>query len=245
MSLQLVESNYRELYGRLGESGLQAAHPNDFEYYLIGFELRQDSRLTDRFIFPILPENIEMPKRKATMVKETFGGVVTLTTSKFVPFNITMSGSFGRRFKLLLNFVKEKGSDSFTNKVREKFVNDFNSSAKTGYGLMKELERIFNKSVSLSADNRPYELIFYNLAFNEIYYVEFNEFTPQQNQTENRIWRYTVSLTATAPANEMHNRTQREDLLRTNIFEDNLNNLVQFGSDNILNTTQTILSRDI
>lgn len=240
MSLQLVESNFRQALERLGNSNLQGLYPNDFEYYLMAFELRQGKRLTDRLIFPILPQNIEMPKRKATTIKDTFGGTVTLTSPKFVPFQINMSGDFGRRFKLLLNFVKEQRTDTFFNTIREKFVNDFNATAKTGYGLVKELERIFNKSVSLDSNNRPYELIFYNLAFNEIYYVEFTDFTPSQSHGENRIWKYNISLTAVAPANELQDRTQREESIRVSLLENNIGSLVNFGADNILNFANSI-----
>lgn len=204
MSLELARKSFEELIGatagvinRGAIAGAHALFPNEFEYYLIAFEIENKGIVTDRFIFPVMPESMSYNERKITNIKKTAQGVSVLTNNSFVPASITLNGSFGRSFKMMVGSVESPnpaGRDGFDPN------STFIPGIKTGYGATKQLQRLIDKS-SRSIDGSPNTLIFYNMAFNTQYVVKVRSFDPSMAMDSNMMWRYSLTLDAIAPVN--------------------------------------------
>ena len=110
----------------VGKLTAHTLFPNEFEYYLISFELLDSGashKVTDRFIFPVMPDRIEIGKMKTTTIKKSFGGVIAYTNNAFETIPISITGSFGRRFRLLVgNKRTDEVSDTFGGKLKALFV---------------------------------------------------------------------------------------------------------------------------
>ncbi len=86
-----------------GRAAMNALYPRDFAYYLIAFEV-VDSQ-GDTFVymsFPVMPSNVVENAQRVVSVKKTMGGVVSTDTDTFIPVDISMSGNFGKRLKIIL-----------------------------------------------------------------------------------------------------------------------------------------------
>src|SRR6478735_5107708 len=99
MALIDVQARYSDLLFTVGKQVINSLFPNDFEYYLIAFEL-VDSKLrtVDYLTFPILPDSITESKLELTNIKKSAGGITSITTPTFVPRDISIRGNFGRNF---------------------------------------------------------------------------------------------------------------------------------------------------
>jgi len=173
---------------------LNSLFPNDFEYYLIGFEVVDSSdKVTDRFIMPVLPESISIANQKIVNIKKTSAGITVFQNNTFEPIPIAMEGSFGRKFRLMLGNLKtiQEGEDE---------PQEFQLKVKTGYGAMKELERIYQKQGQVDSNGSPFRINFYNMAFNQSFVVVFQNLTFSQTQENSTIWKYNLNMTAVAPA---------------------------------------------
>lgn len=195
----------------LGISTLSSLFPRDFEYYMIALELCDgDGIMLDYFTFPIMPNNIEIIDSPSFKVQSTFGGVGVLSSNIFTPKKITLSGNFGRNVKILnrgvasglfAGFAKKNksergyGADTVANTTLE-----FNANIKTGYGCIKVLESILNRSYEIdSQTGKVNKLYFYNLAFGESYLVKYEQSKMSQSLPNNMIWEYSVNLQAICP----------------------------------------------
>jgi hypothetical protein len=188
----------------IGKLTAHTLFPNEFEYYLISFELLDsgnNQKVTDRLIFPVMPENIEISQMKATTIKKSFGGVIAYTNNAFEPITITMNGTFGRRMRLLIgNKRTDEVKDNALGKLKALAGSTFFPSVKSGYGVLKSLERIYEKATTNGSSNKPYIVNFYNLSFNQAFVVKFNSFSVNQSLESNTVWHYSLQLTAVAPA---------------------------------------------
>ena len=158
MSLETARERYLEIAGSEGivktglvtESGKLAAHslfPDDFEYYLMALELVDGSGIpTDRFVFPVMPNSINMSEEKITTIKKTASGITTFTNNGFTPKQISISGTFGRRFRLLIGNKATFDEGDLLSSVENIAGSVFVPNIKTGYGALKLLERIYEKS---------------------------------------------------------------------------------------------------
>lgn len=190
------------LLSRLGQTGLNALFPNDFELYMVAFELVDSNDLTlELFSLPIMPSNISITEPEITNIKKTNKGVVSLKSDSFVPKDINLSGNFGRNLKVLIrnkiiDFKSFKGSLGL---LKSEFQGPI---IKTGYGATKVFQNILNGSKVLDRFGKPVRLYFYNFAFNENYVVEVVDKTfTQSKDASNMIWNYNVSLKAVADIN--------------------------------------------
>ena len=178
--------------------------PNEFEYYLISFELLDSGanyKVTDRLIFPVMPDRIDIGKVKATTIKKSFAGIVSYTNNSFEPINISLQGSFGKKMRLLIgNKRTDEVKDNLGGKLKALAGSTFFPSVKSGYGTLKNLERIFEKATSNGTDGKPYIVNFYNLSFNQAFVVKFNSLNVSQSIEKNMIWDYAMQMTAIAPA---------------------------------------------
>ena len=148
----------------LGRSLLATQYPDDFEYYMCSLELVNSSGNTiDFFTFPVMPDNINKNEPKRNSVKNTLGGLVVLTSPTAVAQTISIQGNFGRMFKILLNgnapalqgiaFSISAGKRKLfqiqgKNTSSLKGVS-FDVGVKTGYGCIKILQSIIDKSNGL------------------------------------------------------------------------------------------------
>lgn len=240
MSLDSVIGKFEAAKKSMGKAGLNALFPNDFEYYLFALELVNSIGVpVDYFAFPILPESIQEEHNELTNVKKTMGGTVVLKTSTFTPRDLILSGNFGRTFKVLINdtrlsvagFSLSMRNGVFTIPSPKELVKkalEFSSFAKTGYGCVKAIEAIKEKSKQLDTYNKPHVLYCYNPILGNNYQVEVMSFSHSQDDKQsNQIPRYNLRLKAVAPL---------DSLLGFDAFslEKNLSlNLIQQGANSL------------
>ena len=198
MSLEFARQKLKEIVtdsttGLATQGGrllLNSLFPNDFEYYIMAFEVvNGDGIPTDRMVLPVLPQNISINKQKIKNIQKTGAGITVFQNNTFEPIPITIQGTFGRRLRLMLGSF-ESTEEQTTN------PNQFFLNVKTGYGALKQLERIYEKDGQLDGNNVPFRINFYNLAFNQSFVVEMNNLQVRQDEGNNMIWYYTLNMTA-------------------------------------------------
>lgn len=195
----------------IGRAGINALFPNDFEYYAITLELTDSKGNTvDYLTFPVSPEGIDFNETSLVNIKKTLGGITALDTPSFIPKKYTLTGTFGRKLRLLLS--KATTSDQSTSQgVYDKIQSGLqiktsvlNAKIKTGYGATKMLEAIIKKSSGLDQYNRPMRLYLYNPTLNHNFLVKNNGLLLHQDrQSTNMMWKYTLNLTAIAPVDRL------------------------------------------
>lgn len=213
----MANERYEALLASIGRAGLHSLFPNEIEYYFCALELVDSIGATIDFLaFPVVP-NISQNNPQVTNIKKTAGGIVSLSSSTFVPKNITLNGDFGRKFRILLGgagdisfsainlsaksgvFTKQdQGSLSKkSNFSIRKLV--FNPSLKTGYGAIKLLQAICDKSTGLDEFGNPVQLFFYNPTLGEEFIVKVTDLNLNQSKEKNMIWAFSLNLKAIAP----------------------------------------------
>lgn len=204
-----VQNQLKDAISNLGKAGVNALFPKDFEFYSIALELVDDlGRTVDYFSWPILPTDLQESVTELTNIRKTMTGVNVLKNPTFTPTQITISGNFGRTFKVIvsgqpLQFAGLSVANGFYNTDPVNGLRtfpSFSSFAKTGYGCIKVLQAIKDKSKQLDQKNKkPYKLFLYNPILGNNYQVEFNSFRHFQNEkSSNMIPNYTMQLTSVA-----------------------------------------------
>lgn len=233
MSIESVILKRDELIAATGRTGLNLAFPSEFELYVLAFELLNEQGETLKyFIFPTNPSTIDEAQSEITNVKITLGGVTSLSTPRFIPSEITLSGNFGRRFRILLGedykeflggFKKGKGG------LKNGIVDLFDSKIKTGYGCIKVLESIINEARRVD-DQGIKTLIFHNLALGNSYIVKPLNIRFSQSQESNMVWNYNLSMKGVAPLSSLYTSKELTDmrhrLILTGYFQTQVNNVV-------------------
>lgn len=212
MSLAAVEGQFKDLLVNTGKAAMHSLFPKDFSYYYLALELVDSKGSTvDYFGWPILPDSIKEIHQEITNIRKTIGGVSVIKNSTFTPRQVVLNGNFGRTFKLLLGqqtvefagfgFSMQNGKFTSTHpNSLEGIVPQFSSIAKTGYGCVKLLEGIKEKSKQVDIYGKPHSLYLYNPILGNNYQVEFNNFTHAQDKDQfNMIPGYSIALTAVAP----------------------------------------------
>lgn len=221
-----------DLTAQGGRAFLHSKHPDEFEYYMCSIEIvdaNDSNNILDFITFPIMPESIRISDQKIQNTTKTSNGIVVLENFSFVPKTITISGNFGRRFKLVAGgggsfpaaITSEKVADTFESKDGKRLkLPEFSINVKNGYGMTKVLEKIFNKSSSIS-NEVPVQMFFYCQAFNANYLVQpINIQFSQSKSTNNMFWEYSMTLKAIAPADELISPEEDKRLLETYLKED-------------------------
>lgn len=234
MSVEQARSQVASLLASQSRANLHYNFPSEFEYYLCALELTDsNNKQIDMLIFPVMPNSISHVNTNITSVTKTASGVVSLSNNTFVPININIQGNFGRKFRFLTGRTDHNGlvTNDFVvgfQAIRASFkknkdrVQEFNKNIKTGYGVIKILESIFERSVSLDGQGNPYKLFFYNLALNSNYLVEGMNLTLSQSVEMNMIWNYSLSMTAIAPASEVTTTADNNSNVSNLLKMDNL-----------------------
>ncbi len=227
MALTNSLAKQNSLINILGQSGLNALYPDDFELYIIAFELVDSSDNTlEFFSLPITPKNIEIREPEITNIKKVNRGVVSLKTDSFVPKDITLTGDFGRNLKILIRdrIVDFKSFRGGLGLARGDFQGP---TIKTGYGTTKVFQNILEGSKAVDQKGKPTRLYFYNFAFNDNYVVEVvdKSFT-QSRDSSNMIWNYNVSLKAVATIdNTVRSKKSLRSIVRANTLQKGVNSL--------------------
>lgn len=200
---------YRDLLGSLGRPAVSALFPKDFEVYMMALEVVNSKGETLEYLsFPVLPEQFNKNEPELTNIKKTAGGLVSLTSPTFVPEEITLSGTFGRTFKVLvgreiIDFKAFSRSVDVVSAVKTA-VKSFDAKIKTGYGCTKILQAICDLSTQVDETGVPNKLYFYNQALGEAHLVEKTNLSLRQNRdSSNQMWSYSLTLRTLAPANEI------------------------------------------
>lgn len=235
MSVQLTEASFKSKVAQIGRAGLHALFPKDIEYYFLALELVDSQGNTvDYFAWPILPDEIKETQQELTAINKTMGGVNVLKNPTFNPRTISLRGDFGRKFKLLLggnpiefagfglSVQNGKFSVSTPNLLENK-TPEFSSFVKNGYGCIKLLEAIKEKSKKLDADQKPNALYLYNPILGNNYQVEVNSFSIMQDKNEyNMRPGYSMQLTAVAPLDSVLSRKAQLKSVLKNLSLSNL-----------------------
>ena len=128
--------------------------------------------------FAVMPNNILETKTEIATINKTNRGIVTTFNSSFVPRDISIQGTFGRKLRLIIGAKEPSNGDKtwFGNLMSSGNLG-FNMMGgsvlvKTGYGLTKMLKKIVDTAYTLDENGKPHTLIWTNYALNTSYVVE-------------------------------------------------------------------------
>lgn len=231
----------------IGKIGLNVAYPKEFELYLCAIEVTDINYKTlQYFVFPVMPTNIDETQTFLSNVKKTLGGVVVLNSQGFVPRDIVLAGSFGRKFRTLLggDYIDvissfKTADDKITlNSVAQGVRSIFDERTKTGYGCLKILEEIINNANIVDAKG-PRRLILHNPALGNSYLIKPQSLKLSQNQETNMMWGYSLSMKAIASLDDiMTSRRLQEERKRLNIT-----GYMQSKAENVVNSITKIIGK--
>lgn len=245
MSAVAVEQKYLSSLRTIGRGVLNAIYPNDIETYFLALELVDSrNRTVDYFAWPVLPEELRESHNEITNVRKTMTGVNVLKNSTFNPRPILIRGKFGRRFRVLIggNGIEIAGfgigisfkgglSVSATPNFLNQTPAQFSSFVKTGFGCIKVIERIKERSKRLDSDLKPHTLYLYNPILGGNYQVEFapgESFVHLQDSGQhNMLPSYMLKLIATAPLDGILGRRASIGSALKNLSIDTLQKLGQ------------------
>lgn len=183
----------------VGKSALHVLMPDDYEYYLCSLELYNSDFNKEGFLsFVVMPDQITENHTPIQTMTKTHGGIVTTFNPTFTPIDISFSGTFGKKFRMVTNSVQDpiqKRGENLLNLNLGK-LGSAGIGVKSGYGLTKVLEHILKMANKTDGNDKPYFLIFNNYAFNTSYVVNVVNFQFTQSYEQNMIWYYNVSLKA-------------------------------------------------
>lgn len=196
---ELVIRKVQDILVEGGRALLHSLAPDDFEYYACAFQVVDAiDEIEYIFNFPVMPNAIQINKKPHVNVKKTMRGYVDTISTAFSGPTINISGTFGRKFRLLIQ--RDNHANQETKKKEEQtedYKKDtFDLNVKTGYGATKLLEKVLKKSTQLDQYQKPYKILFYNFAYNESYYVEIMSYSISQSLENNAMWNYSIELKA-------------------------------------------------
>lgn len=207
-SVNSIRENVISVVDTLGRAALHAMAPDNFEYYMCSLELLDSSKSTKGFMtFSVMPNNILETKTEIATINKTNRGVVTTFNSSFVPRDISIQGTFGRKLRLIIG-AKEppsNGDKTWFGNLMSSGNLGFNMMGgsvlvKTGYGLTKMLKKIVDTAYTLDENRKPHTLIWTNYALNTSYVVEILQSSYSQTYENNMLWYYNLEMKAVAPA---------------------------------------------
>lgn len=223
----------------IGIEAVSRLYPNDFEVYMVALELTDSQdNMIDYLVFPVLPDSITKTEPTRTNIKKSLAGVTVLTNPSYTPQEINIKGSFGRNFKILRG--KQSGSafsvnagkyDLYSVKSKTMALNmnfgEFDLGIKTGYGVLKILKAMCDKSIALDENGKPMRLYFYNMPLGESYLVAIPPSGVQYSQdvSKNMIWNYNLTMMTVAPLEAVRSQSKGA----SSLVNDLLPSLVQMG----------------
>lgn len=240
MANALIKDRLVTLQNTIGKAAVNGLFPQDIELYVFALELVVGGKTKSYFVFPVNPKDIKESKNQLINVKKTAGGVTTISTQTFVPTDISISGNFGRNFKFLLqDQLVSFSAFNFDNVIADFNPQQFSPTIKSGYGCIKLLEKIINKANTLDSETQqPHTLYLYNLALGNNYIVKPINITFNQNQQDNMIWNYTLTLKSLGRIEDVNNTDQ--GTLSATL---SANNILQKAGNVALQTARQVLLR--
>jgi hypothetical protein len=215
--LNSFTQNVANVVSTMGRAGLHALAPDQFEYYLCSFELMNSQGATVAFMnFPVMPNSISETEAKIIDIAKTNSGIVTMFNSSFTPKDISLQGTFGRKFRIIGGLKDIPNGDKTITSIMNgnlgfsMFGNEVR--VKTGFGLTNLLRRIIKKTTETDDYGMPYVLLFNNYALNSSYVVEVLSSSFNQSVENNMLWFYSLEMKAVAPA-EVVKKTTAKNLL--------------------------------
>ena len=180
-----------------GKSAVHTIMPDDYEFYLCSLELYNSKKIRVGFIsFVVMPDQIAESHSPIQTEVKTHGGIVTVINTTCAPVDISLAGTFGRKWRLVSNFQDPtKKKNGFLNLNFGKILG-MEVGVKSGYGLVKLLDKILQKSQELDDYGKPHFLTFNNYSFNTAYIVNVSNYTYSQSYEQNMIWNYQLNLRA-------------------------------------------------
>ena len=160
-----------------GDEVMNMIAPDNFEYYNCALELTDyDGNTVAYLSFDIMPNNIVIQKQPIVSIVKTITDTYTITNDSFNPFSISIQGTFGRKLRLLTTSKDINESKGFSKMLNGNIGVFFDSDilVKTGYGVIKMMQKIIEKSNSFNDRNDYHFLIFHNYAFNTHNVVKVN-----------------------------------------------------------------------
>ena len=245
MSVLSIKNRLNDLLRTVGKPSLHANYPDEFELYLFAFELLSFKGETIQyFIFPDNPQAIKESHPQLNTISKTMSGVSVFSNPTFNPIQISISGTFGRRLRILVGkqtvvlagqYANDQINSFKGNNVPKKNIKkQFDTTIKTGYGCMKILQNIVEESKLLD-NGKPRTLLFYNLASGNSFVVKIMSFDINQNNKEsNMLWQYDLKMVGVAPADtfstyDFENFKSVQQQLAVNQFaQERANNVVTF-----------------
>lgn len=214
-----------------GRALLHSMKPDEFEFYAFSLELLNSDFSVDRlFHFPVNPNSIMINNQNLVTIRKTTHGFISQFNTSFVGKTISISGTFGRRFRVLLL----QDNDSTTKDLK----------LRTGYGATKVMEEVMNRLYQLDDKNRPRFLVFHNFSFNQSFVVEVTNYQMTQSMENNMMWNWSIEMKAVADyktTSSIKNRkNDLKNLLAQNVSQSSINNILgnitlQGSSDTINN----------
>lgn len=237
---------------------LSQQNPNEFDYYMVAFELlKSDLSSSKYFIFPVNPNSIDYNDTSLTKITKTAGGVSVLKSTQFNIRDITLTGNFGWNFKvlsgntfsdLMATFTEENNPDKKEKALLGGVLNNFSDAIKTGYGCTKVMENILESSLQKDEDGGPHFLIFYNLAFNQKFLVEYESKIFSQSLESNMIWNYSIKLKVVGLADNFLKSKEavksNKQLTADNMIQKNAN-VIYSKVSNVLNKTYNSITEKL
>lgn len=226
MGVEAVIRKAQEVTTTVGKAALHAISPNDFEYYALSLELVDaEFNTIQMFNFPVMPNAIQIARASPLNIKKTGYGYFTQYSDTFQAYNISIQGTFGRKFRILIN----KNRDS-------KDLKGFDLNVKTGYGSTKLLEDIClqsqqmeEKTTESGKESSHKFLFFYNLTFNQQFVVEVVDLQFQQSLENNAMWNFTLQLKAIGDVTKIQgfdSKKTLKNLLLTSALNKSVNNVI-------------------
>lgn len=168
-----------------------------------------------------MPEELRIREPEISNIRKTAGGISVLTNPTYVSKEISLSGSFGRKFRFLLgNQVSNFGAAyNYQSALAEAKNLKFDNTIKTGYGVTKALMALLDKARQLTPQGTPYQLFLYNAAYNDNHLVECVEKSVNQDMGTNMIWRYNLAFKSIGPADQIRNTPAGEILQNQMVFD--------------------------
>lgn len=192
---------------QVGKAALHAAAPDNYEYYLISLELFNHKGEQEGFIsFSVMPENISETSTPIINILRTWGGYVTNVNPGFIPVDIQLSGTFGRKFRLAGNTKDPTKSNKNLFNLSVGKLLGASMNVVSGYGLTKIMQHILQSASKTGSlvkgaelgETYPYFLVYNNYSFNTSYVVEVINYNFQQSMATNMMWNYNIQLRAVA-----------------------------------------------
>lgn len=187
----------------LGKSAAHSLFPNNFEYYLCSFELYDSTnKMIGLLSFTVMPNNMLVNKTQIANITKTNKSVFTIFNDSFVPTDISIQGTFGRKFRLILNDkeIGGVGKDLAFGKMLPSVSKPTPVLVKSGYGMTKMLEKMIQASWTLDSNGLPCFLVFRNYSMNQALIVEVVQHSFSQSMDSNMLWNYALEMKGVAPA---------------------------------------------